>query len=304
MSIQVSTSPSSPQSPGSALTPKRDYPLSRSPGSNKIRALFTPGVSKYQGPSVYRFKQRTKTGKEFRYVGKTVRSFKTRIREHCSVAKHHPKQSSLAAAIHDGPEGFVVGVIAVFPKKDDRSLSQAERRCIQKKNTIAQGFNSRNGGGGGVSQPKEKGSGSVEKVVEILRKGFEPPKEYPFTYRKGRLSHTLPRTLSSKRSQLYAIIRTIASKKIYYIGYTSTELRKRISSHLSHSRSLRKAPNNRVYKDLAQHPKQMSFAVLDTSLFPGVPVSVLEKAFIQYYRETAEVYNKTQGGNGGWRVCE
>jgi hypothetical protein len=222
------------------------------------------------------------------------------VSSHLSLANCH-KQSSLYADLRRSPEKFSVGIIQ---RTSRNNLDAIEKKCITVLDTIHSGYNIRNGGGGGKTQPQIAVSKKqVEKAFAILKKTYHSPKHYPLSIYRGRIVHRVPRSIAKRTCQIYDIMRTTREgKKIHYIGYTSTSVARRLSSHLCYANNA-KSTSSLMYQQMHNVPGEFSIAVLESKRLQkrGIPLPIIEELYTRLLKERGEsLYNKTCGRNGSW----
>jgi len=295
ISVQPPTSPHTPPRPilphRDKWTPDKSYPLKRSPISKCIRILFTPnGKEKFKNPGVYRFKKQNK-----RYIGQSLNPNR-RMEQHRSAFKS--PQSPFEQEVAASPDDFEVGIVQ---SGSEDSLDSLERQAIQAKQSIQHGYNRRNGGGGGKSQPKSKISKELfDSALETFKKSLTSPEEYPFSRIRGKLRAQLPPKEAKMRFQIYDIIERTKKGTVHYPGYTTTTLAKRIQGYCSRANNPKKYPKP-LFRAMHDHPEHFRIARIDTLCIKNIPLQIREQIVIQALKDRGEtVRNSNRGGGGGW----
>jgi len=297
VSLQPPTSPRTPQRPTvprkDEWTPAKSYPLSRSPESKRIRILFTPnGKQSFQQPGIYRFRHRED---DKRYIGQSC-DLKHRMEQHRSSFKS--PQSPFEQAVAATPESFEVGIVR---SASEDALDTLEKQAIKAKRSIQNGYNRREGGGGGKSQPKTKIAPELfTSALETFKNAYTEPKEYPFTRIRGKLRAQLPEKEAKMRFQIYDIIERTKEKTVHYPGYTTTALAVRIQGYCTRANNPNKYPKP-LFRAMNDHPERFHVACIDTSCIADIPLQIREQIIIQALKDKGEaVRNSNRGGGGGW----
>ena len=286
------------------FTPVRSYPLVRS-SSGTIRVALTPtGKRLLQEETVlYRFR---KTGQEERLIGTSDRGG-GRLSSYVSGFNHPGEdQSRLARDVRECPEQFTFGIIRPLPR--DADPGEAETEAIVAQDSIGHGYNQRKGGGGGRARPQSECPFTRDQLVVMIRKMYTSPEKHALTRdTSGRFTSTfMPQDQRRIRNVVYEyLFDPTESKKnrIHDVGYTTRELRTRISEHTSNlnhpeSKGSKTIP---LYNEVRRNLDIVSFRVFDVESLTsqGIPVWKLEGAFMQYFLERGEkVLNAGAGGKG------
>lgn len=293
------------------FTPQKSYKLRRSPSSGSVRVAMTPGGKRAlkQGSVLYRFKRE---GEENAVDEKRLIGFSDQADGRLSFyiwGFNHPEEqgSQFAREVAESPEKFEFGVIrAVRPEEDP---GKAETEAIEAKDSIRKGYNQRRGGGGGRARktsPRQESPYSLEQVVEMIREDYESPVARPLKRKGGKLVPTVVDSDKRMRNVVYEFLFDPTEEKtdrVHHVGFTTTTLAQRMSSHtscLNNPRS-RGARTISLYQEILAHPEQVKVRVfnIESLLRKGVPVWMLESAFMKFFSERGEqVRNEGAGGKG------
>lgn len=282
--------------PPQVWTPDKVYPFNR---------LLTGGIGVEWTPTakgkflnrvvVYQIKN---VHNSKRYVGQTG-DFCKRMASH-SCAANRNEGAPLSRALRAHPNDFVVGAI------ETKDPDMFETSLIKLKNTIAHGYNRRNGGGGGKARQRVIMDPKVlKKALQTFTTSYESPMKYPLTKSKSRLEQTLPKKVREEKDVVYCIQRRSPTGKVFrYIGCTERKVVHRLQEHLSganHYRSMRNR-HNRLYKKMHRFPEQCFVSIIK---FQGelakLPVHIREQIAIQFYKNQkgCTLFNENCGGGGG-----
>lgn len=301
--------------PGLAnVTPVKNYPIQVC-DDGRIRIILTPKgkESLKAAPSVvYRFKRTTT---EQRYIGATQNP-QGRVRSH-QYAMNNPEKvlTALSQEISDTPDDFVFGVILELPKDRDARTEETTLIKYHKATEPSHGYNRREGGGGGVAQKKKTGQDGPtmdqKKLVKKISEGYASPEGRPLT--KGeKITVTLPSKDRTSKSVIYDILYTPTENKtdrIHHIGYTTTTLGQRLSSHMSmvnnpQGKAAQRAGNKLtdLYEAIRKDPDHYSIRIYDVSTLvnEGTGLPDLETAYMEFFQKERKetVQNYGCGGRG------
>ena len=300
---------SPPQDP---FTPKKSYALGRSPSSGRIRVDITPNGKKAlkDGTALYRFK---KIGEgdatdEKRLIGVSDQP-DGRLRSYIWAFNHSEEEGSqLAREVSESPEDFEFGLIRRLSPDEDPKIAETE--AIEAKSSIRGGYNRRKGGGGGRARrgvPEQETKYSLDDVVQMIKEDYNSPQFRAFKRIGGRLVSVLEESDKNKKDVIYEFLFDPTGKKedrIHHVGFTTTELRKRMAGHMSslNNPKSRGARTMSVYSEILAHPKDVKVRVFNIEELKkkGVPAWQLEQAFMEYFSSERgeQVRNLGAGGKG------
>jgi hypothetical protein len=292
-------------------TPQKSYKLLRSPTSGSVRVDMTPGGKKAlkQGSVLYRFKRESEDDEvdEKRLIGFSDQA-DGRLRFYIWGFNHPEEQGSqLAREVAASPEKFEFGVIrTVSPEEDPK---EAETAAIEAKDSIRRGYNQRKGGGGGRARstsPQQECPYSLEEVVKMIQEDYESPVARTLKRKGGKLVPVVAESDKKMRNVVYEFLFDPSEKKedrVHHVGFTTTTLAKRMSSHQSclNRPQSRGARTISLYPEILAHPEHVKVRVfnIEKLLSRGVPVWMLESAFMKFFSERGErVRNEGAGGKG------
>ena len=292
-------------------TPQRSYKLMRSPTSGSVRVPLTPGGKKAlkQGSVLYRFKREGQGDEddEKRLIGFSDQA-DGRLRFYIWGFNHPEEQGSqFAREVAASPEKFEFGVIRTVPPEEDPG--KAETEAIEAKDSIRRGYNQRKGGGGGRARrtsQQQKCPYSLDEVVKMIREDYESPVARPLKRRGGELVPTVADSDKKMKNVVYEFLFDPSENKedrVHHVGFTTTTLAKRMSGHKSslNNPQSRGAQTISLYQEILAHPEYVKVRVfnIESLLRKGVPVWMLESAFMKFFSERGErVRNEGAGGKG------
>jgi hypothetical protein len=272
---------------------------------------LTPGGKKAlkQGSVLYRFKRESEDDEvdERRLIGFSDQA-DGRLRFYIWGFNHPEEQGSqLAREVAASPEKFEFGVIrTVSPEEDPK---EAETAAIEAKDSIRKGYNQRKGGGGGRARstsPQQECPYSLDEVVKMIQEDYESPVARPLKRKGGKLVPVVAESDKKMRNVVYEFLFDPSEKKeerVHHVGFTTTTLAKRMSSHKSSMNNPRSRGFRTIslYPEIVAHPEHVKVRVfnIESLLRRGVPVWMLESAFMKFFSERGErVRNEGAGGKG------
>ena len=292
-------------------TPQKSYKLMRSPTSGSVRVAMTPSGKKTlkQGSVLYRFKREGQGDEsdEKRLIGFSDQA-DGRLRFYIWGFNHPEEQGSqFAREVAANPEKFEFGVIRTVSSEENPK--KVETEAIEAKDSIRRGYNQRKGGGGGRARrtsSQQKCPYSLDEVVKMIQEDYKSPVARPLKRKRGELVPTVADSDKKMRNVVYEFLFDPSEKKedrVHHVGFTTTTLAERMSGHksaLNHPKS-RGARTISLYQEILAHPEHVKVRVfnIENLLRKGVPVWILESAFMKFFSERGErVRNEGAGGKG------
>ena len=250
-----------------------------------------------------------------RYIGYTSQGNK-RLSCHICGFNHPEKSGSqFYKDVKEHPEKLSWGIIRFLEPKED--AEEAETNAILANVSKGHIYNIRLGGGGGQGREASELTCpyTIPQIVAMIKEGYKSPPAKPLRKaiksRKGVSKEVFQVDLSDAdkkaRNVVYDFFFERSDKKkdrLHHIGQTSRPYKKRISEHLSGVNNPESTLGKTipVYKLIRAAPDTVrirSFNV-DELRAKGIPLPLLETAFMQYFDERGEeVENKGSGGKGG-----
>jgi hypothetical protein len=178
----------------------------------------------------------------------------------------------------------------------DESLSQVEQDEIE---AHAPSLNSNHGGGGGSSFLSPVASRRVLAPVHA-ESPISPIRNFRVvTGVNGRVAAEITPNTRKLTNVIYRI-RNIVTGKIY-IGQTSCEFGKRISSHMWRvNADDNKVIRGQLHQEIADNPENFDVGII-RHFDEDFNLDVLETEIIEHAKQLGSVYNKRNGGGGSKR---
>ena len=279
----------------------------RSPNSGRIRFDFTPGIRKLLAAKkryIYSIKNHVK---QRRYVGISGQC-RGRLSHHAWSFNHPEKaKTPLSRDAHEHPDHFSVGLVRALSENDDGQA--AETAVIVGTDSLENGYNTRLGGGGGVCQPvssQETTAFTIDHVVAKIRENFHPSKKRLLKIRADRLISPFTKNEATMKNAVYEFLFDPTGDKkdrIHHIGYTTTTLGKRMSAHFSciNNKESKGGRSISLYREIRAHPEQVKVRTFDIKSLTseGIPLPMLERAFMKFFVERGEQVRNIKGGGKG-----
>ncbi len=279
-------------------TPDKKFPLMR--GANgRIILPLTPNTKKAAN-AIYMFRRKSDgkvlIGKTETLVRQRVSSYLTSFNKSAS-RRTSRRRGLLAAAVHANPEQFEFGVLYKLPPgQNTANLSALESAYITMKSALSHGFNQRRGGGGGHKLIQRLSADATTKLRRNIFATFQTPQKVAVktrltTYGK-RFSVTLPASMKQAKNVVYVWKNTATGER--YVGKTIRQLKARVAEHLHHANNpSSEAAHAPLYQGIRDNHKHFEVGILYKA--PAADEATLdeaEKAFIEYYKTRAAVYNR------------
>ncbi len=216
--------------------------------------------------------------------------------------------------VKEHPERLSWGIIRTL--RPDEDPATAETTAIRTKDSRSNGYNIRLGGGGGRSQQGSTQTCpyTISEIVDMIRPTYQSPdpkkllKKVRVRHGKPKEAFFLPLSEADKRARnvVYDFFFENSDEKkdrVHHIGQTSRTFGARSSEHFSainnpDSNAGRAIP---LYKKIRATPDRVRVRVFNVEelLTKGIPLPLLEKAFMQYFISRGEeVENAKSGGKG------
>lgn len=251
---------------------------------------------------------------EKRYIGYTENGI-GRLALHIFGFNHSESSGSrFYKDVKDHPERLSWGIIRVLGPDEDAAAAESE--AIQAKDSIGQGYNIRLGGGGGARHSSSELTCpfSIPEIVGMIKSSYSSPNpkklQQAIRVRKGtsKKVFTVPLSETEKRARnvVYDFFFEYSDNKedrVHHIGQTSRPFGTRISEHFSgvNNPDTKAGKAIPVYKMIRANPDlfRMRMFNVDELIDKGIPLPLLEKAFMQYFISRGEeVENERAGGKG------
>jgi hypothetical protein len=305
------------------FTPKKRFRAEERKG--RVVVLPTPKTKqkmREEGGFLYSFKMdewKTPEGLVMpakRYIGYSE-SGAGRLALHIFGFNHSEEEGSqFYRDVSEHPERLSWGIIRFLKPGEDSKTAETEAILAKKSKEKETGYNIRLGGGGGKSHKKEdqKCEYSIPQIVSMIRETYQSPAAKDMMrisrIRKGvrreAFKVTLAKEDSSVRNVIYDFFIEKSEKKEdrqHHIGATGGPFSKRVAEHMSgvNNPDTKAGKGLPFYQTMRENPTRVRIRRfnVDELLAKGIPLSLLEKAFMQYFIERGEeVENEGHGGKG------
>jgi hypothetical protein len=231
---------------------------------------------------------------------------------------NHPekKRGDLYRDARLHPELLSWGIIRFLKPGEDPE--KAETKAILATGSKENGYNIRLGGGGGQSHKSTDTSCpyTIDQVVSMIKEVYQSPDGKSLKtiqrVRKGKTKEVLQHTLSPADKKAQNVVYEILfespdgdkSKREHHVGQTTRAFGKRISEHLSgvNNPDSQAGQSIPMYKKIRANPSSVRIRVfnVDELVQKGIPLPILETAFMQYFHreQHQKVENLGHGGKG------
>jgi hypothetical protein len=308
------------------FTPVKRYSFIRSSEGIKILTTPTAGRRLLKERILYSFKRRAQKNKaDKESVAQRLIGFTEQGSGRVSYylwGCNHPKEdrSTFSQEVNEHPEDFSFGIIRTL--KDDEDSSQAETEAILAKESIRHGYNTNLGGGGGRSHKAEdrKCPYTIHNIVSMIKEDYQSPESKPLHRvikkhngaRKEVLAPVLSKEDKKAQNIVYEFLFDPTGEKkdrIHHPGYTTTTLGERVSKHMTcvNNPESKGGRTISLYREIRAHPEWVKIRRfnVDALVKKGIPVTILETAFMQFFHERGEkVRNLGSGGKGSVAQCK
>ena len=302
------------QSESPLRTPQKEYPLYKSPTSERIKVLLTSGirrtVSRIQMAgfsAIYRFSGEDVEDTELKRKAYTGASGQVmgRISSHLFKANNpDAPETRLSKSIRANPKSFVFRLLEIV--RDPDTVDDREKARIEEVGDRGEMFNVKKGGAG----PRPVGKRSVltrKQVLQEIKAVYKAPKHEKIFSKLSPYSMRI----SSKRSEESGVIYDFflnskdAKKRVHHIGYSTEKLKDRMFAHLSAMNNPDSAAfrgNPKLYTWLRENAASIRFQTFDTTALKekGITEPELEKGFGDFFQGRGEQVRNMAGlGRGG-----
>lgn len=230
------------------------------------------------------------------YVGKTGQELSKRISWYtCMVNKKRAdkpvERGDLIKLLAADTDRYCFTILSRASQTE--SLSEVEKREIETHNPT---MNSNRGGGGGSSFMSPSVSSRLL-APHHADSPITPAKNFPVVVEEdGHITAAITPTSKKLKNVIYRIRNLVTGKT--YIGQTSSEFGKRMSSHMWRvNADETKIIRGAFHQEIADNPNNFDVGII-RHFDEDFNLDVLETEIIEHAKRNGLVYNKRKGGGG------